>query len=374
MLMTECRGVEGGAEKRLLTFARKIDRSRFRLSVVSMSPRGALLARLEAQGVQTCALNIESGRDYRHGLPRLLRWMRKFRPDVVNGDIRHAAFLGAASGRILRVPAVLATRTYTTRMGNHAFLDKITPRWVHHNIAVSQSAARVLVQDNGAPADRVEVIENGVDTERFVPASRRPESPVIVSVGNQHPIKGHRVLIEAMPAILETIPAAHLRLVGRPSTDGALEARVRALGIETSVTFAGPSQDVVAELQAASAFCLPSLNEGMSNALLEAMSTGAPIVATKVGGNAELIRDGQDGRLVPASSPEALASALVHMLNAPDAAFRMGASARARAVEHFSEARMIARYEATYARVYAEQTRGASRSTVEPPEVLGHKR
>ncbi|HEU5219085.1 MAG TPA: glycosyltransferase, partial [Gemmatimonadales bacterium] len=191
-------------------------------------------------------------------------------------------------------------------------------------IGVSQSLADLALR-LGAPADRVRVIPNGIDGARFRPGSKRearralglPENrPVVLSVGGLTDRKGHHRIIQLLPALRASHPDILLAVVGGPTVEGDTGPRLRALtgelGLSEHVRLAGacPHDQIPAWLRAADLFCLATRNEGRPNAVIEALACGLPVVTTDVGGNAEIVRPGQDGLLVPFGDPDALLQAV----------------------------------------------------------------
>lgn len=189
-------------------------------------------------------------------------------------------------------------------------------------LAVSRDiAARVV--ELGAPRERVLVQHNGVDGARFKIRSRAEarksvgiehERPVIGYVGNIRPVKGSDVLIEAMDHLVKQIGNhdAELWIVGSGEIEAQVRARTKALGLDSRVRFLGrqPHDAIPRWMSAVDVFCLPSRNEGCPNVILEALASGKPVVASRVGGIPELLTDGENGYLVPAEDPAALAGAL----------------------------------------------------------------
>jgi glycosyltransferase involved in cell wall biosynthesis len=232
-------------------------------------------------------------------------------------------------------------------------------------IAVSASVAADLETRRGARvgAGRVEIIANGVDVEAVsrtagqvipsLPAAR----PLIVSVANFFPIKGHAVLIEAMSTVIERHPGAHLLLVGDGPERVRMEQVVARRGLVSHVTFAGSRADATACTAAADLVVLASSSEGMPRAILEALALAKPVVASAVGGVPELIVDRVTGRLTTPGEPAALAEAILAVLGNPGEALDMGRRGRQHVAERFSLRQAARRTEAVYEGLLAGVTR-----------------
>jgi glycosyltransferase involved in cell wall biosynthesis len=179
---------------------------------------------------------------------------------------------------------------------------------------------------------------------------------VIGAVGSLYAVKGHIHLIQALPDILRACPRTIVLLVGRGDLEGELKAEVGRRGLEAHVRFVGFRNDVPALLSLFDVFVLPSLSEGLSMALLEAMAAGKPVVATKVGGNAELVVDGDTGFLIPSESPAALAEKVICVLDDKIRAAGMGDRGRQRAHDKFSFQSMVDKYQEYYEQAIGQET------------------
>lgn len=207
-------------------------------------------------------------------------------------------------------------------------------------IAVSSDVAASVRAAYHPPPGRLVVIPNGVDIERYAEAVDReavrrsigvpPDAPMVIVVAKLMTQKGHAVLLDALPRVLAREPALRTVFVGEGDLRGELETRVAAGGMAGSVIFAGNRGDIPQLLAAGDLFVLPSLWEGLPMALLEAMATGMPVVASAVSGTREVIEPGRSGLLVPVGEPEMLADAMLMVLTDPQAAASLGAAARAR--------------------------------------------
>jgi len=198
-------------------------------------------------------------------------------------------------------------------------------RHVVRVVAVSEENRRTLTEIYRLPPKKISVVHNGVDLSAFagpfaLQSLRQElglsnEQPLILVLGRLRPNKGYPYLLEAAPTILARFPTAYFVLAGNPDDRAAAEAQIARLGIEGHVSIVGFRSDVVNLLRSADLFVLPSLAEGFSLAIVEAMAAGLPVVATRVGGAAEIIEDGHNGFLVPPADSEALARTVRHVLD-----------------------------------------------------------
>jgi len=207
----------------------------------------------------------------------------------------------------------------------------------------------------GADASRTHVIYNGVDPARFAPPAAPParsSRPTVACVGLIFPLKGQLDLIEATALVRKSVPDVEVKLYGSTSDQAYFdrcEARVRELGLQGHVTFAGSTDKVWEVYQSADVVAMSSISEGFPYAVLEAMFSGAAVVATDVGGVSEAL--GASGVLVTPRDAEGMAEALVALLRSPAERQRLGAEARARALQHFTEERFVREHRASYRRL-----------------------
>jgi glycosyltransferase involved in cell wall biosynthesis len=174
------------------------------------------------------------------------------------------------------------------------------------------------------------------------------DDQIVGTVGSLYPVKGHRFLIAAVPAIVEACPKARFLLIGRGDEENRLKDQVKSLGVERHVSFLGLRQDISKLLSIMDIFVLPSLSEGLSVATLEAMASALPVVATRVGGNPELIVNEETGMLVPSQDSEALAKAVSALLRDGTRARLFGQSGRARVEQRFHMDMMVNEYRNLY--------------------------
>jgi len=222
-------------------------------------------------------------------------------------------------------------------------------------VAISKETEAELAA-NGFARDRIVRIPNGVDTVRFARPSDAADDrersrfgqEVVLFLGRLDAQKGLDVALEAWAQVASRRPEAQLILAGDGPARGALEGQAGALGLARSVRFLGRREDPELLLRASQVFILPSRSEGMSNALLEAMAAGLACVATRVGGNDELVQDGMTGLLVPPGDPEALAESLLALLQDATLRARLGAAARVATAEQYGMDHIVSRYADLY--------------------------
>jgi glycosyltransferase involved in cell wall biosynthesis len=235
-------------------------------------------------------------------------------------------------------------------------------RAILRNTAIAAISADIERQwrDLGVKPERLVRMASGVDATHFHPATDRdvetdarlPPRPRVVFTGRLHPQKNLDTLLAAWPAVVRR-RGANLILVGEGPDRARLEARAAALGVADHVRFTGAVADPASILRAADAFVLPSVAEGISNSLLEAMATALPCLASRIGGNVDLLDDGQTGILLPSDQPEAWSAALIRVLDLPGDAHRLGAAARGRIEAEFALPVVVDRYVELYDRLLA---------------------
>jgi glycosyltransferase involved in cell wall biosynthesis len=344
----------GGLEKLLVEFARHSDRDRFDLRFVSLSTRGELAEEIEAAGWPVTALNFPPGFRPRIAL-ELAGLFKQWQIDVVHTHDDRPCIYGAPAARLAGVPHVIHTRHGRSPLlsPRQLFLVRLASRLTDRFVCVSNDAAILSVRQ-GISRRRVRTIWNGIDLERF-PYSGPSFGGPIVAVARLSPEKGLQHLLRAVDIAARSCPAIRAEIAGDGPCMTELVVLGDRLGLTDRVCLHGQVHDVPALLSRAGLFVLPSLSEGISLTLLEAMARGLPVVATAVGGNCEVVQPNVTGLLVPAADPSSLAAAIVRLMQDPATAHAMGAAGRRRVETLFDVRNMVAAYESIY------QCRGAAR-------------
>jgi sugar transferase (PEP-CTERM/EpsH1 system associated) len=329
-------------------------------TVICMTTGGALAERLDP-GVGVLALGKRPGHDPRTFL-RLARLLRRLRPDVVHSR-NWSTFDAVVAARLAGIRTVIhgehgrdiADPEGRNRRRNR--LRRACASLVDRFVTVSDDLRRWLVEEVGIPARKVTTIANGVDTVRFAPGEGTgvrarlglpPAGPIVGTVGRLDPVKDQATLLRAFARVRIDHPDAALVIVGDGPCRQALTTLVSELELTTSAHLVGERHDIAALLRALDVFVLPSIAEGMSNTLLEAMATGLPVIATRVGGNGQLVEHGVNGTLVPVQDASALAAAIGGYLGDRRRRACHGEASRRRAVERFGLDHMRAAYEELY--------------------------
>jgi len=240
-------------------------------------------------------------------------------------------------------------------------IARVLARFTSNIFTVTQHNRLALAQDLGMPVEAIGVIPNGVDTQRFRPTVHAGGPPVVGTVGNLTSVKNHELLVRAFAAMQQQAPTldAHLRIAGEGPLRGPLERLIVQLGLEEHCQLVGRIHDVPGFLAELDMFVLPSRSEAHPNALLEAMASGLPCLATKVGGVGEVLDGGCCGRLVPPGNVDALATGMLDLLQDHTARCQLGRLARTRAYRFYSLTSMAQ----AYAELYEQ---AAGRPTVIP--------
>lgn len=332
----------GGLERVVLSLASWQRQHGNVARVICLFHEGALAAEARALGIDVLALDKTRGLDLR-ALRALRAALREARADVLHTHNAVAHYYAAAAAIGLGIACVINTRHGMGTVSDSRRLDRLY-RTALLGTDVAASVCRAgqdrFVQTGVIPAAKAVVVPNGVamdGIEARSPAAKaaflarlgRPGDPLLLgTVGRLSPVKDHATLLLAVHQLRASGRVVELVVVGDGETRAALEARAKALKIDDSVHFLGMRSDVAQLLPAFDVFVLSSTSEGYSLALVEAAAAALPIVATQVGGNADIVVDGHNGRLVPAQNPEALAAALAGVADDTVLRERMGAAGR----------------------------------------------
>ncbi len=355
----------GGAERQLVQAAIRLKTRGWDIVVVSMLPPKAYVEELEKAGIPVHSLNIRRRVPDPLAIFRLARIIRKFKPHILHSHMVHANILARVVRPLAPVPVLICTAHNIDERGKRGsgkwriLAYRFTDFLCDLTTQVSQAGLERYVQIKAVPKYKIRYIPNGVDTERFRPD---PEARkllrkelgvdadfVWIAVGRLDPQKDYPNMLQAFAQLWKQNPKARLLIVGDGPLRPEMENLAKELSIDSQVKFLGIRRDVPDLLNAADAYVMSSAWEGMPNVLLEASSTGLPIVATDVGGNSEIVVHGKTGFLVPPRDPNALAKAMLELMNlSEDERRKMGEEARRHIEANFSLERVVSMWEALY--------------------------
>ena len=346
----------GGAERLLVDVVRRLDPARFESVVCCIQAKGALAEELEGAGITVHCLNrMQSKRFDWRAVRDLARLLRSERISLLHSHLYHANLYGRLAARLAGVPAIATVHNVYTRSKLHRrLLNRLLSRISARVIAVSDEVRNDLVARDGIDPGRVATIHNGIDLRRVQSALTREQARArlgipadalaVGCIGRLEEQKGHRFLLEACAQL----PDIRLIIAGDGRLRRDLENQSAALGIASRTAFLGARSDVADILCALDVHVMPSLWEGLSIAMLEAMAAGLPLVISDVSGVAEAFGEEECGIRVPPRDSAALAQAMRELAKNPERRARLGEAGRRRVRAEFDIEVMLRRLTAVY--------------------------
>jgi glycosyltransferase involved in cell wall biosynthesis len=336
----------GGAQELLVLLAEKTPKSAYQTLVCVIQPDTTIKARIESKGAPVFCLNRSRPSIYNpfafvlyfyKNIRDILSLCRQHKVDVVHCHLSDSELIGIPAGWLYRADRVISTVHYPALLPERKagdlrnYLRIGTTRMLYHLtdavVAVSDDVAEQLKSVFHLAPSKIRIIINGIDVEAIHGARPKPEwlpsvsalpgQRLVTSVGRLMPPKGHRYLVEAMPYLKRRFDNVKLLLAGDGDLRESLEQQSRRLGVQDVISFLGSRNDIREILSLTEVFVLPSISEGTSMALLEAMAAGKPIVATDIPGNRAVLKHEYNCLLVPPGNPEKLAEAIVFLLKNP---------------------------------------------------------
>ena len=335
---------------------------------IVVSAGGDLEPVLAENGIRHITADIrtksEFGPKMWKSLPFLARTVREEGIDLVHAQTRVCQVAARLLKKISKVPYVATCHGFF----NHRRVSRrIFPCWGDRTIAISSSVKQHLAVDLGVDASKIDVVYNGIETSRYMdmPAGKDgrilkdagfdPQTTVIGALGRLSVVKGYTYLVEAFSMVLSGGLDCRLMLVGEGPEKKALREKAERLGVSDKVIIVPGGGELKRFFSVMDVFCMPSLNEGLGLALMEAMASGRSCVASRIGGLAELIDDGDNGLLVPPADPGALAGAIERVLGDRDMASGMAAAARKKAMKEFDIKESVDRTIGVYEKVMGKR-------------------
>lgn len=347
-----------GAEQLLLDISRHVDQTQISFSICLISDLGPLVEDFRGLGIPVTYIAKKSRKDF-SVVFRLAKFWRQNRFDIVHTHLFTADLWGRLAGLISRIPIVSTSHTTSDpnigRLGR--WLDRVLDLRNDAVICVSEAVRRYRIGEAGFDPDKLRLIENGIDLNRFDQKFSREEVlfrlglPTgvrwIIIVGRLVPLKGHRFLVEAMALLAKDFPDLGLLIVGDGECEPFLREQVENLGLSSRVVFLGLRRDIPDILGISEIMVLPSSREGLPIVLLEAMAAGLPVAVTPVGGIPEVVEEGKTGFFIE-QNPESIAYVLRNLLENPALGRNVGKNARILVEERYDICKVAKKYEKLY--------------------------
>jgi glycosyltransferase involved in cell wall biosynthesis len=363
----------GGAENKLWELIERLDAQKYEILLANVGPTGPLQSQFEKLGIEMFHFPRRFSFD---PLPllQLRRLIRGRQIDIIQTTLLWADIIGGLAAWWAGAPAIISWET-VTHNGDpyHGNLQRrLGYEWAMKHcdliVAVSHEVGDSVRQQRRIPPEKIRVIHYGVDLQKFFPRGQEAvlakrwelgatsADLLIAIVARLEPLKGHRYFIEAFAPLVKQFPQVHAIFVGDGSLRHELEQQVQQLGLGNHLKFLGVRKDVPDILCAVDLLVLPALGgEGLPNVLLEGMACAKPVIATRVGGVPELVREGENGYLVPPEDVPALQKALAHVVADRQRLRRMAAAARRIVENEFSLRLQVSRFEEVFDRLAAEK-------------------
>lgn len=363
----------GGTETQAVELALRMAGAPYRITMGCLHAEGPLLEKLKGSPIQVREFHPRGGLDSPLGLyqlARLVLFLKREKVEVVHTHDLWSNLMGVPAAKLAGVPAIISSRRDLAHFDwyqgpRRAWLRRIQN--LSDVVLANATPVRdALIAEDGFAPEKLRVVHNGVDTLKFQPGKRDrsrlfpglESARLVVLVGNMHSdVKGHPWAIAAAPAVLREFPGARFVFAGDGDMRPRFEKQAEDLGLRDRFLFLGRRSDVPDLLASCDIAVLPSRAEGLPNAVLEYMAAGLPTVASRVGGNSELVQDGVTGLLVPSEDANAIAGALLRLLRDPELARRMANNGRQMAVERYGFDRLIREVDELYTELL-ERRRG----------------
>jgi glycosyltransferase involved in cell wall biosynthesis len=362
---------KGGAERQLYELLKGLDRNRFAPVVITLSEGGYWKGRIQGLGIRVFELKRRKNMEFRR-LFRLIRLLLKIRPAIVHTFLESANSYGRLAAAVTGRPVIIASERNAGELGRdkqrfQLFVDRFLSRFSDRIICNSRHCARMLVEEHSFKKGKVCAIHNGIDSVNISNGSPPGNAggsteKVVGIVGSLSSQKNHILFMDMAKIISGKMPTRKVRfmIVGGGPLEDMLKDHARKSEIEDLVTFTGERDDIPDILGRMDVFVITSHYEGLSNAIMEAMSAGLPVVATDAGGNRELVDHGVTGFLCPSGDALSLALNVIHLLDDHHMAVLMGKKGRARIIEEFGMKKMIDSTGAVYEEILKQKGRGAA--------------
>ena len=359
---------KGGSEGQLYEFVKGVNREKFDIVVVSLTLGGYWSKEIQKLNIQVIELPRNKRRMVRMfiRLLSLVKLLRELNADLVHTDMFTANLYGRIAAIIARVPCIIAHEQSVYELGltrnkYQILIDKILASLSHGIICNSYIASKSLINKYSFNAKKIFTIHNGIDASLFNRLNTidrdKPEKKIVGTVGRLYPVKNYKLFLDMAKDILNRCSTENIGflIIGDGPLKDDLKEYSKKVGIRDNVEFLGVRNDIPELLQNMDIFVMTSFREGISNAIMEAMVSGLPVVATDVGGNSELVIEGETGFLCPLDDTKLLADKVFSLINNETESKRMGENGKKRMLNEFAVENMIKETENVYLRLLGEE-------------------
>lgn len=350
----------GGAEQVIYNLIENTDKSKYDLSIICLDqPIGPFGRKLQERGYKITSFNRKPGfdmsliRDIRH-------YVKSHDVDVLHCHQYTPYIYGLLGAAFTKAKVVFTEhgRFYPDeRKFKRVLLNPFLNLFTDYVTAISSATRDALVEFENFPREKIRIIYNGIDDSRYVlhedkslrqSLGIKEGALILGTVARLDPIKNQKMMIKALKIIQQNYPETFLLIIGDGPERGKLESLASQLNLSSRVLFTGFKEDVHQYLNIMDIFLLTSFSEGTAVTLLEAMASGLPCIVTNVGGNPEIVQDGETGFVIPSDDEKALSEKICILFSNIDLMKRMGKAGRKRFEDNFTVDRMVSAYEAMY--------------------------
>lgn len=355
-----------GAQRQLYELVKGINRAKFYPIVVSLSQAGYWSRKFRELNIQVIELRRKKNKELIR-LLRLIKLFKAMKPDIVHCYLFPANSYGRIAAILTRIPVIIASERNAGELGkdkkiSQILIDKFLALFSNGIICNSKNCYDTLIKKNSFEENKVFTVRNGININTFLKESKSGYNNILTqkvvgTIGRLFPHKNHKLFLDMAKIMLNELETKNIRflIVGDGPLMNELLEYSKKLRIIDHVDFTGERGDIPALLQSMDVFVMTSFYEGMSNSIMEAMTMELPVVVTDVGGNRELVIDGETGYLCPTNDAKTLAERVVNLIKNEKQAERMGKSGKERIVNEFGIERMIQDTENIYMKLLEKE-------------------
>jgi glycosyltransferase involved in cell wall biosynthesis len=353
---------KGGAERQLYELVKGISREKFEPVVISLN-RGGFWKK-EIQKLNIKVIELQRRKNYEFArLFKLIKIFKTEKPDIVHTYMFAANSYGRIAAIIAKTPIIFASERNEVEIGRDKkqhwiYIDKLLASFTHGIICNTHNASEYLVKNYSYDNEKVFAVHNGINIRSFLVENDLNQQiklaeKVVGTVGRLYPQKNHKLFLDMAKIILNIYDSKNIKfiIIGDGPLRDELEKYSRDLELGDNIVFIGERNDIRDQLQRMDVFAMTSSFEGLSNAIMEAMGSGLPVVATDVGGNSELVINGETGFLCPSTDDMAFAEKVIRLIDNKKEAEEMGKNGKKRILNEFGVEKMIRETEKVYLKI-----------------------